>query len=91
MASKTLKAEAHEARLQLEQANMRLTGIIAAHQLLHANAESDTPLAPGMLYSFLDILDEAIVEIRDGIEAASCLLLAVSSEEPPPWCDGGSE
>lgn len=88
MASNTLKNEAYEARLQLEQANMKLAGIIAAHDLLHISAESDTPMSAELMFPFLAILDGAIEDIRERIEAASCVLMALASEETPSGDQG---
>ena len=88
MASKTLKAEAYEARMALEKAIVLLDGISAAHHVLHSDAESDAPLGPDAIYPFLLVLDGAIKDIMERIETASCVLMALASEENPSGVQG---
>jgi hypothetical protein len=85
VASKTLRDKAWEARERLEQADMRLAGVRAAHHTLHNDAESDSPLRPELLYTLLLILDDALEEIRSAMEQADYALMLVHRGES----DGG--
>lgn len=75
VATNSLRNKAWDAREKLEQADMRLAGIRAAHHVLHNDAESDAPLNPELLYPFLLILDDALEQIRAAMESADYVLM----------------
>ena len=75
LATNHLSQKAWDARMKLEQADMKLAGVRAAHHLLHNNAESDAPMNSEMLYPFLLVIDDALEEIRAAIESADYALM----------------
>ena len=85
MATMPMREKAWAARERLEQADMRLAGVRAAHHTLHNDAESDSPLRPELLYTLLLILDDALEEIRSAMEQADYALMLVHRGES----DGG--
>ncbi len=85
MATRPMRTLAWEARERLEQADMRLAGVRAAHHMLHSDAEGDSPLNPDLIYPFLLILDDALEEIRSAMEQADYVLLLAQDGE----ADGG--
>ena len=85
MTTRPMRTLAWEARERLEQADMRLAGVRAAHHMLHSDAEGDSPLKPELLYTFLLILDDALEDIRSAMEQADFVLLLAQDGES----DGG--
>lgn len=80
-----IAAKAYEARLELEQADMRLCGVMAAHHMIHSNAESDSRISPELLYPFLMVLDDALEQIRGAMEAAEFVLSEVQRGGSDAW------
>ena len=72
-----IAAKAYAARLELEQADMRLCGVMAAHHLLHSDAEGDSRISGELLYPFLMVLDDALETIRAAMEHAEFVLSEV--------------
>jgi hypothetical protein len=91
MASENLKHQAHEARLALEEAGIRLEGIHSAHDMLISDAEGDAPLSPDRLYPLFQILADSLAEIRKRIDMADEVLKEVHRQDSPPWCDSPSD
>ena len=83
--TKPMREKAWEARERLEQADMRLAGVRAAHHMIHSDAEGDSPIKPELLYPLLLILDDALEEIRSAMEQADYVLLLAQDGE----ADGG--
>lgn len=77
MKNSTLKSRAYDVRMELEQADMRLAGVRAAHHALHSDQDGDSPMCAELLYPFLLILDDALEQIRSAIEHADFVLMEV--------------
>jgi len=80
-----IAAKAYEARLELEQADMRLCGVMAAHHLLHSDAEGDSRISDELLYPFLMVLDDAMETIRAAMEHAEFVLSEVQRGGSDAW------
>ncbi len=80
-----IAAKAYEARMELEQADMRLCGVMAAHHMIHSNAESDSPISPELLYPYLMVLDDALEKIRSAMEHAEFVLSEVQRGGSDAW------
>jgi hypothetical protein len=81
MKNTTLKNRAYDVRMELEQADMRLAGVRAAHHLLHSDAEGSSRISDELLYPFLLVIDDALEQIRSAIEHADFVLMEVHRDD----------